>query len=91
MPKYQLLQTVACGLVGAYANQVSWVSNAGTPLAPVVYGGVFSAVLPNLILNLRQPIISGVVAGSLVYSLYYASSRRGVIHNKNTINSLEFF
>lgn len=90
LPNVKLLQTVACGLVGAYSNQVSWVSNQGVPLAPVVYGGIFAAILPNLY-DFRHPMISGVVGGSLIYSLYYASSRRGVIHDEQSVKSLEFF
>jgi len=73
--------TLACFMVGAASNYFSWVSLQGPPRRPVIYGGILAAYLPHLNRGPR-PVITGCVAGSVAYSLYYAWRRRGTLMSK---------
>jgi hypothetical protein len=82
--------TLACFMVGAASNYFSWVSLQGPPRRPVIMGGILAAYLPHLERGPR-PVISGCVAGSLAYSLYYAWRRRGTLMSEAEAKNLNPF
>jgi hypothetical protein len=81
LPK--VLIPLGAGVVGAISNVHSWNGIKGAPKKPIYVGAALSAFY-----TLFAPFspIAGTIAGSSIYSLYYASKHRG-----QQLESEEFF
>jgi len=84
-PKFLL--PVGAAVVGAWSNNYSWVSLRGTPTKPIVIGALMSGFF-SMLPFLRLPAISGCLAGSTMYSMYYYSKHRNQLLDQDEFNKI---